>query len=201
MKKNIFLLKHKYSYKSRSRLFSLGLGCLFAALMMYSGSICSVTSFAAGAYDFSKHVVAGPGVQADIHDDAEAEKIDARYLRVLELVNDERAENGISPVSWSETAANAAVKRAVECSSFFDHTRPDGRAFYTAFDDIKAPAYSAVGENLAIGYSSPDEVVNAWMASPGHRANILNNRFDTMGVSSTNAPNGIVWVQEFYTAR
>ena len=119
--------------------------------------------------------------------------------KVFELVNNERVSNGVPALIWSDNAANVARIRANEATQSFSHDRPDGRNFYTAFDDAGYPGYIAVGENLANGFDSPEKVVAAWMASDGHRANILNPDFKELGVCFIRASTGTVWVQEFCT--
>lgn len=119
------------------------------------------------------------------------------YLqRVLELVNEQRAANGLAPLTLnSELCSNAAV-RAAEIVGVFDHTRPDGSSCFTA---ITVP-YMAAGENIAAGYPSPEAVVEGWMNSPGHRANILSNSYTELGVGyyyDAGSPYKYYWVQLF----
>lgn len=99
-------------------------------------------------------------------------------MQVLNLVNAERAKYGLAPLSWDAVnLAPGAAVRAQEIAVYFSHTRPDGSSCFTA---ITNPGM--VGENIAAGQRSPEEVVNDWMNSPGHRANILNARFTKLGV-------------------
>lgn len=116
--------------------------------------------------------------------------------QVVNLVNAERAKAGLSPVSVDTKVENAAQVRAQEIVTSFSHTRPNGSAFGTA---LKAAgvSYKACGENIAYGQKSPEAVMNAWMNSSGHRANIMNPNFKYIGVGyyQTNGVN--YWVQEF----
>ena len=116
--------------------------------------------------------------------------------KVVDLVNAERAKEGLSPVSVNTKLENAAQTRAQEIVTSFSHTRPNGSSFGTA---IKAAgvSYNACGENIAYGQKSPEAVMNAWMNSSGHRANIMNPNFKYIGVGyyQTNGVN--YWVQEF----
>ncbi|MGV9789880.1 CAP domain-containing protein [Streptomyces sp. NPDC003435] len=116
---------------------------------------------------------------------------------VLRLVNVERAKVGCTPV-----AANSALTGLAEAFSgdmaaraFFDHTDPDGA---TPWDRAaKAGITGLGGENIARGQSDAAAVMEAWMNSPGHRANILNCDFKTLGVGVHMAPGGPWWTQDF----
>ncbi len=112
---------------------------------------------------------------------------------VIRLVNVERAKAGVDPLTESATVNRLAYVRTKETDKYFSHTRPDGRAWYTVFDDYKVSYNWATGENVAIGFSTPKQVVNAWMNSSGHRSNILNASFTQMGVGNYNGS----WVQLF----
>ena len=103
---------------------------------------------------------------------------------VVRLVNVERAKAGLSPLSATNNQLNnAAMKRADEIRVDYrsDHSRPDGRAWSTVLPEFNV-SYRAAGENIAQGQSSPQEVVTAWMNSPGHRRNIMNPDFTHIGV-------------------
>ncbi|MET9750305.1 CAP domain-containing protein [Streptomyces ardesiacus] len=117
--------------------------------------------------------------------------------QVLKLVNDERAKAGCSPV-----AANSALRelaedfsRAMATQGFFDHTDPSGA---TPWDRAAAAGISGLGgENIARGQADAQAVMDAWMASPGHRANILNCDFKTLGVGVHFGSGGPWWTQDF----
>lgn len=100
---------------------------------------------------------------------------------VIRLVNVERAKYGLAPLKKNAVATNAANKRAMECKTLFDHTRPDGTAWNTILTEFNID-FAAAGENLAEGYPTAAEVVEAWMNSAGHRANILESSFTSIGV-------------------
>lgn len=102
-------------------------------------------------------------------------------LRITELVNEHRAEAGLQPVEYSAALSEAAQVRAKEIQQSFAHTRPDGRYFSSVLKDFGI-SYRTCGENIAWGQKSPEEVVTAWMNSPGHRANILNANYTKLGV-------------------
>ena len=106
----------------------------------------------------------------------------AAYInRIVELVNEERAKVGLSPVTLDKKVQAAAQVRAKEIVTSFSHTRPDGTSFSTALKEQNV-SYRGSGENIAWGQKSPEAVMNAWMNSSGHRANILNKNFKTIGV-------------------
>ena len=91
---------------------------------------------------------------------------------------------------------SAAQIRARELVTDFSHTRPDGSECFTALQAVGAK-YSGAGENIAYGQKTPQEVVNAWMNSPGHRANIMNGNFTTIGVGCYKSGNTYYWSQFF----
>lgn len=101
--------------------------------------------------------------------------------QVVELVNAERAKEGLAPLTIDEKVQAAAQVRAVESKTSFSHTRPNGSSFATALKE-QGVTYRRAGENIAWGQRSPEEVVNAWMNSSGHRANIMNENFTKIGV-------------------
>lgn len=111
---------------------------------------------------------------------------------VLYYCNIEREKAGVSPLVLDETLCSAAEVRAGELVSTFSHTRPDGRSCFTAMEEA-GYSYSAAGENIAWGYSTAKEVVEGWMNSPGHRANILSSDFNSIGIGKS----GTYWVQMF----
>lgn len=119
---------------------------------------------------------------------------------VIALVNDERGPRGLEPLSANEALSVIAGDYACDMieGGFFDHVNPitgetlGNRATAGDYD------YLAVGENLAGGQLSPEEVVEAWMLSPGHRANILDEDFTEIGVAVRfGGDYQVYWVQEF----
>lgn len=116
---------------------------------------------------------------------------------VVKLVNKERAKMGLSPLTADVNVASAANVRAKEIVSSFSHTRPDGRSFSTALKEAGA-SFRGAGENIAWGQKSPEAVMNAWMNSSGHRANILNASYTSIGVGCYKGSNGqLYWTQLF----
>ncbi len=116
--------------------------------------------------------------------------------QILSLVNAERAKNGLSPLKLDSRLTQAAQVRAKEQEQSFSHTRPNGTQFYTAIKEAGV-SYKGAGENVAMGQKTAQEVMNAWMNSPGHRANILNKNFTTLGVGVYTAGSTTYWAQLF----
>lgn len=110
--------------------------------------------------------------------------------QVVEQVNRQRAQYGLSALQVDEDLSRAARIRALEIVQKFSHTRPDGRRWAT----VAAGAY---GENIARGQKSADKVMAAWLTSAGHRANILKAGYGSIGVCAY-VHNGVTyWVQLF----
>ena len=128
---------------------------------------------------------------------------DDKYAaEILRLVNIERLKAGLAALTTGNTANlnAAALKRAQEASISYSHTRPDGTDFSTVLGEYGI-ACACAGENLAQYKGStpptPAEVVNGWMSSPGHRANILGD-FTELSVGIYTAPDGaLYWCQLF----
>ncbi|MBL3665601.1 CAP domain-containing protein [Streptomyces sp. M2CJ-2] len=121
----------------------------------------------------------------------------AAGAQVLQLVNQERAKVGCSPVAANSalTGLAAAFSQDMAERGFFDHTDPDGD---TPWDRAKAAGIADLGgENIARGQATAAAVMEAWMDSPGHKANILNCDFKTLGVGVHFGPGGPWWTQNF----
>lgn len=122
---------------------------------------------------------------------------DSAVAEVLSLVNSERAKAGLAPLTLNEKAVKAAQTRAAEIQTSFSHTRPDGRSFSTALTEAGV-TYRASGENIAYGQTSAAQVMNSWMNSSGHRANILNSSYTEIGIGHVKSASGTdYWVQLF----
>ena len=117
--------------------------------------------------------------------------------QVVALVNAERAKAGLNALTLDTEIASAALVRAKETEISFSHTRPDGRHFSTALSD-SGISFRGAGENIAWGQKTPEEVMNGWMNSEGHRANILNPNFTKIGVGYyQNSAGRNYWTQLF----
>lgn len=122
---------------------------------------------------------------------------DAFANQVVKLVNEERAKAGLSPLSVNSKAANAAQTRAREIEKSFSHTRPDGSSFNTALTEAGV-SFRGAGENIAYGQTTPQQVMEGWMNSSGHRANILNANYTSIGVGHYKNGAGVdYWTQLF----
>ena len=115
---------------------------------------------------------------------------------VVQLVNVERAKNGLSPLSqdWELSRVARFKSQDMKDNSYFSHTSP---IYGSPFNMIKnfGISYRTAGENIAKGQATPQAVVNAWMNSSGHRANILNSSYTKIGVGYV--PDGKYWTQMF----
>ncbi len=139
------------------------------------------------AYDmpFTAHASAG-------YADAQTESY---AMQVAAIVNRERAANGLAPLQYSDRLSEAALIRAGEIQSVFSHTRPDGSRCFTALAEAGI-SYRSAGENIAYGQRTPEEVMQSWMNSSGHRANILGT-YDYIGVGVTYKNGTYYWSQFF----
>lgn len=115
--------------------------------------------------------------------------------QVVDLVNQERAKAGLSPLTAVGNLHSYAHTRSTELVTVFDHVRPDGSNPLTAVFSLGS--YSTAGENIAMGYSSAQAVMEGWMNSPGHRANILSANFTSIGVGCYSYNGVLYWTQIF----
>ena len=121
------------------------------------------TSFAAMADDFSNEITAE---------------------NVLRLMNEYRAEEALPPLAL-ERRLNAAADdrmRHMEEEGYWGHTSPDGMSPFT-WVKVQAYQFRSAGENLANGFETARLLVQSWMESPGHRANIMSRDFEDVGIS------------------
>lgn len=123
---------------------------------------------------------------------------DLSYIKqVANLVNKERAKAGLSPLTVKKDIESAAKVRAIETQKSFSHTRPNGSKFTTALTESNV-TFKGAGENIAWGQKTPEQVMDVWMNSEGHRANILNKNFTSIGVGYETTSSGTpYWVQLF----
>ena len=137
-------------------------------------------------------------VPDDPTDDVPSQTEAALALQVFELVNEERRERGLSPLIWDDAVAQVAYEHSVDMDvrGFFSHINPDGQTPGQRAAEVGI-GWQAYGENIAFGQPSPGSVMDAWMDSDGHRANILHTMYSRMGVGVHVAPGGPGWTQNF----
>ncbi|MCL1903969.1 MAG: CAP domain-containing protein [Oscillospiraceae bacterium] len=117
---------------------------------------------------------------------------------VVKLTNKVREQKGKPALKSDNEALNsAAAKRAEELVQYYNHDRPDGRAWMTVFGDYNITGWGGIAENIASGYTSPQDVVDGWINSPDHYKNIMGN-YTHIGVGYARSSNGTqFWVQLF----
>ncbi|MED4452659.1 CAP domain-containing protein [Metabacillus fastidiosus] len=123
-------------------------------------------------------------------------QVSAFEQKVIDLTNQERAKQGLSPLKLDTKLSQIARTKSLDMKNkgYFSHTSP---TYGSPFDMMKqfGISYTSAGENIAKGQRSPEEVVNAWMNSEGHRANILNSSYTHIGVGYVE--DGNYWTQMF----
>lgn len=117
-------------------------------------------------------------------------------IRVAELVNEIREENGLKKLTLNSELSDVARLKSQDMleNNYFSHTSPTYGSPYDMMTKYGIE-YTFAGENLARGQKTPEQVVNAWMNSPGHRKNILSERYTQIGVGYV--ANGNYWTQHF----
>ena len=116
--------------------------------------------------------------------------------RVLVLVNAERDKAGCAPLTENAKLTKAAQAHSQDMADHqnMSHTGSDGSSMSDRLSRV-GYAFRSAGENVAYGYSSPESVMDGWMNSPGHKANILNCGFKEIGIGL--AQPGYYWTQDF----
>lgn len=126
----------------------------------------------------------------------EASALNQFEQQVFDLTNKERVKNGLPALQVDQALSKVAREKSrdMAVNQYFDHNSP---TYGSPFDMMQAYGikYRAAGENIAKGQQTPEEVVNAWMNSEGHRANILNGSFTHIGVGYVEQGNH--WTQQF----
>ncbi len=123
--------------------------------------------------------------------------VTAARAQILTLVNQQRATAGCKPLTASSSLNTLAQNFSDEMAArgFFDHTDPDGNDPWDRA--AKLGISNLGGENIAMGQPDAQAVMDAWMNSPGHRANILNCQYTTLGVGIHFGSGGPWWTQDF----
>ncbi|KKI89656.1 sporulation protein [Bacillus sp. SA1-12] len=116
--------------------------------------------------------------------------------QVVDLTNQERAKQGLPALKVDLELSKVAREKSADMqrNNYFSHTSP---TYGSPFDMMKkfGITYKAAGENIAKGQRTPQEVVNAWMNSEGHRKNILSSNYTHIGVGYV--AEGNYWTQQF----
>ncbi|AGK98730.1 SafA/ExsA family spore coat assembly protein [Clostridium pasteurianum] len=123
----------------------------------------------------------------------------AAEAEVIRLVNIQRSKNGLQPLTTNWQVGRVARYKSQDMINkhYFSHTSPTYGSPFNMMETFGIK-FSAAGENIAMGQRTPAEVVNAWMNSPGHRANILNPSYTQIGVGLAKDSNGTCyWTQMF----
>jgi len=140
-----------------------------------------------------------PSTPAPTKPTPSGEAYSAFQTRVLELVNIERGKAGLKSLSMNTNLNKVATVKSQDMAdkNYFDHNSP---TYGSPFDMMKqfGITYRSAGENIAMGQTTPEQVMNGWMNSPGHRANILNSSFTQIGIGiAKNSSGRLYWTQQF----
>lgn len=128
----------------------------------------------------------------------ETEEETAKWQQeMLESVNAQRKKAGLPALTLNEEICKAAQVRAKECKENYSHTRPNKQSCKTAMDE-QGVEYSWWGENINEKQKTVASAMKSWMASDGHKANILNKNFTQIGFGRAKGSDGsYYWVQLF----
>lgn len=109
---------------------------------------------------------------------------------VLPLVNEERANLGLAPLELNRELTEAAMQRAAETAVYWDHERPNSLQCFSVSSLID-------GENIGVGTSSAQLIMAKWMNSPGHKRQIIDSDYKSMGIGCYQVNGLTFWVQLF----
>ena len=111
--------------------------------------------------------------------------------KVFDQTNIERQKVGLSPLIYNETLSKSAKAKAEDMfiNDYWAHNSPQGKTPWTFFDQA-GYKYSIAGENLAKDFDNTDSLMKAWMASPTHKANIIHDRYQEIGIAVVNGTLG-----------
>ncbi|MFL0251805.1 CAP domain-containing protein [Clostridium neuense] len=118
---------------------------------------------------------------------------------VAKLVNVERSKVGLPPLklNWELSRVARVKSQDMSDKNYFSHNSPTFGSTFSLIGKYGI-VYSAAGENIAYGYTTPSAVMNGWMNSPGHRANILGKQYNQIGVGMVkNSKGQLYWTQVF----
>nr|MDJ0976655.1 CAP domain-containing protein [Planctomycetota bacterium] len=125
-------------------------------------------------------------------------------LEVLVLSNQERQQAGVPALAYDQPASQVAYDHCLfqQAQGFISHEGPGGNAPWDRLTDAGI-SWRTAGENVAVGQPTPAAVVQAWVNSPGHYANMVNGAFTNLGMGVQEGAGGVYsgpwWTQLFYT--
>jgi len=126
-------------------------------------------------------------------------------LEVVKLTNLERVARNIHPLTLNKDLSKSALLHTLDMAEnhFIRHTGSDGADLKKRIYRVSSENWVILGENLAMGQQTPKQVIEGWMNSPGHRENLLNDKFFEIGVAfimgEVIAPNGNTWRGGYWT--
>ncbi|MFD3449836.1 SH3 domain-containing protein [Microbacteriaceae bacterium 4G12] len=148
------------------------------------------------SYQGKAAYVSGQYVTEGIVPKPQPSQLSAYEQKVVELTNAERTKYGLPALTVDTQLSKVARMKSEDMykQNYFNHTSP---TYGSPFDMMHSNSitYRMAGENIAMGQPTPEEVVKAWMNSPGHRANILKDGYTSIGVGYVASQN--IWTQEF----
>ena len=165
---------------------------IIAALMSLTIALsCAITPITVyGEKSYSSYGVTSFDESTQVKVKISYDELYGEAFKVLDIVNKERAANGLSPLKMDKGLLDTAMYRAAETSLYFDHVRPNGDMCYSANRKMH-------GENIAAGQTDAENVMKSWMNSSGHKANILYSSYTSVGIGCVEVNGTKYWVQCF----
>ncbi|MEK4245579.1 CAP domain-containing protein [Psychrobacillus sp. FSL K6-2684] len=134
--------------------------------------------------------------KTETNTNSEKAQVSTVIQQVVDLTNAERAKEGLAPLKIDSALTKSAQLKSQDMkdNNYFSHTSP---TYGSPFDQMKSLGinYKSAAENIAMGQRSAEEVVQGWMNSAGHRANIMNGSYTHIGVGLSDS--GYYWTQQF----
>lgn len=160
-------------------------------------NVIDKTGILNNSYSMNENNISGNNGSTDISSDIS--KLPSESEAIINLVNKERNAAGLSFLIENSKLSEAAQAKAEDMmkNGYFSHTSP---VYGSPFEMMKTfgISYKTAGENIAKGQKTPAAVMDGWMNSSGHRANILNASYEQIGVGFCRDSNGVTyWVQMF----
>lgn len=162
----------------------------FAAFCIVCTLVAAGTLPAYAGWDVGILTATNVTVESSVPKEVDAKE--AYSTEVLRLVNVQRSAAGLEALQELAGLTSAAAIRASEASISFSHKRPGNLSCSTVFTD-NGLIYSHAGENLAYGFKNPSDLVKSWMASKGHRENILSSKFVYGGIGYFQNAKGVTY--------